>query len=501
MIRVQIKLLLSLYFFLVTIVSADGCGIVQEQNYGAIGDTSGKDIFTKVEYTYECNTTRTSKGECIEWRVDSNRHMSLPEDKPVVFKDEDFTGGLGQMALIFAGYSQLDHIWSGWKGICYDGVLEDFGWVSDPMMWANMLAQAMGADAGAGEGEEAFLDELSDYAGYAQCTIQMGASIGEALQEYQEDEIPCDPIDEFCGDENDASDERVMSVTREAYEKLVTENPDYAKYVKIVREEDGILIIKIIQPEDDTSHISAEEAAEAMKKIKEIMLAVKTAFIAYDAYNCYSTASGGVSNALGANTNDTNPTQSVIMGGISRSLSQMGCVPCSIGFTLIVNIVNSFNDVDTCSDENDAREQGQRHLATFSHKREKMCHFIRKETEEGIFFDLDKYFYCCYDDVFSRILAEQFKAQYAKNWNSCSDVTLKEIVNLKMSPCKKTIGVDPASLAWNASYDKRKTTWQFQEKCVDFTELAQYLSEKFNVNINQDTIYDQLEDLKDNIPK
>jgi len=489
-----------LYIFSTLTLFSEECALVQEQNFGAIGDTSGKDLYTKVEYTYECNSTSIVKGECIEWRVDSNRHMELPEDKPVVFKDEDFSGGLGQMAMIFAAYSQLDHIWSGWKGICYDGVLEDFGWMSDPAMWANILAQAMGAD-GLG-GDKGLLAGFSEYAGYAQCAVQMGAGIGEAVAEYQADEIPCDPVDEFCGEDAATADKNVLSVTRESYEKLLSENPDYAAYMKVIREEDGILIVKIIQPADDTKGLSAQEATDALKKIKQIMLAIRSAFVVYDAYTCFSAAGGGPSSTLSGSTNDQNPVQAVVTGGISRLIAASGCVPCSIAFTLVVNLANSFQNIDSCSNKDDAQEQGARHMATFAHKKEKMCHFIRQETDKGVFTSLDKFYYCCYDDVFSRILAEQFKAQYAKNWNSCSDVTLKEIVNLKMTPCKKTSpGVNPKSIAWDADYATRKKAWQYNEKCVDFSELTQYLSEKFNANIDQGTLYNQLEDLKDNIPK
>lgn len=469
----------------------DNCEIVQEQEFGAIGDTSGKDIYTKIEYTYECTTVTTKNGECIEWQTDSNRHMELPEDKPVVFKDEDFSGGLGQLALIFAGYSQIDHIWSGWKGLCYDGVIEDFSWMSDPAMWASLIAQGMGIDG---------VNKLTEYAGYAQCAVQMGASIGQAVNNYTQDEIPCDPIDEFCGSENDASDENVISVTKDAYEKLIAEDPEFDNYIQIIEDQGEILIVKIVQPQDDLSSKTAEEAAEAMKKMKQIMLGIETAFIAYDAYTCFSSVSDGPQAIAGGTDNSGNAVQDVATGVVARFIALSGCVPCSMAFSLAVNLVNSFSDVDSCNDKDDAQEQGSRHIATYGHKKEGMCHFIRKETEEGTFADLDKYFYCCYDDVFSRILAEQFKAQYAKNWNSCSDVTLNEIIYLNMSPCKEGMpGVDPSTIPWNATYEERQQAIQYRNKCIDFTEIQTYLSEKFNANIDEGMIHEQLEDMQENI--
>lgn len=492
-----------LLFYPLSINAAqEDCVVIQEQNYGAIGDTSGKDIFTKVEYTYECTSTTEKKGECVEWREDSNRHMQLPEDKPVAFKDEDFAGGIGQLAMIFAGYSQIQHIWSGWKGLCYDGVVEDFGWMSDPMMWASLIAQAMGAGTNTTGQNQAVsgIGEFSEYAGYAQCTIQMGTGIGDVLNDMSDDEIPCDPIDEFCGPENENSDESVISVTKETFQQMITDNPDFEKYIQIVEDQGAILIIKVIQPLEDLSAMSAEEAANAMKNIKEMMAAVKSVFIAYDAYSCFSAASGGTATNITTNTNDTNPIQGAVTGAINRWIASTGCVPCSIGFTLAVNLVNSFNNVDSCSNKDDAQEQGARHIATYSHKKENMCHFIRKETEEGVFSDLDKYYYCCYNDVFSRILAEQFKAQYAKNWNSCSDITLSEVVNLKMTPCKEGMaGTDPKDIPWNATYEERTSAIQYQNKCVDFTELKNHLQEKFNANIDESMIYEQLEDVRNNL--
>jgi hypothetical protein len=49
--------------------------------------------------------------------------------------------------------------------------------------------------------------------------------------------------------------------------------------------------------------------------------------------------------------------------------------------------------------------------------------------------------YCCYDQITTRIFAEGIKEQLGKNWDSCNDITIKDIKNISFRKCK--VGEDP----------------------------------------------------------
>ena len=402
---------------------------------------------------------------------------------------------MGQLAMILAGYNQIDHIWSGWHGICIDGTLEDFSGLQDPAFLTNLVLQA----AGGGAFGDAVAAGSKAYA-YASCAVALVGDAAAIMEEYEGDDVPCDPVDEFCDEEDGEGGETTLSVTRETLDRLIKEDPSIVEYIEEKSEVDGIVIIVFKQPEGGTN-VDAAAAQEAAKKLKEKILAIKSAIAAAEAAVCFYNADGANGGGGSNSSSSANGTAGAIEGLVGTVISAY-CLPCGMAFSVVMELAHSFKSVDTCSDKGDAEERGDRHLATLTHKAEDMCHFIRKEKHEKIFTKYSEYFYCCYDGVFSRVLMEQLKAQKGKDWQSCADVTMQEILSMNMSPCSKSTisnGIDGVTIPWNASYSERTQAFQFKENCIDFSDFEEHIAEKVGANIDQTGLYETLDELKEGL--
>jgi hypothetical protein len=142
-----------------------------------------------------------------------------------------------------------------------------------------------------------------------------------------------------------------------------------------------------------------------------------------------------------------------------------------------------------------------------------MCHFINEECIKGNGLlatigtfggssgscSLYAKHFCCYDTQLTRILVEQIKAQLARNWNNCSDFSLKEVTALNFRQCTdKEMHSAPngITMPYNASISERQKSFQYKYKCLDLTEYKNMLKKQVGQNINIDNIYKSLEDLK-----
>ncbi len=156
-----------------------------------------------------------------------------------------------------------------------------------------------------------------------------------------------------------------------------------------------------------------------------------------------------------------------------------------LDYTKIPTAVFSAPPIGTIGlSEDEAKEKGSRHEATYHAKKYGMCHHI--ETVE----DGDKtwntyqrrFRYCCYDDKTTRIIVEEAKAQFAKDWEHCTDITLKELEVISFSACDPTeldAGVNGVHLPSDATLSERMGAYQFVHKCIDTREYIDVLLEKF----------------------
>ncbi len=80
------------------------------------------------------------------------------------------------------------------------------------------------------------------------------------------------------------------------------------------------------------------------------------------------------------------------------------------------------------------------------------------------------------------LIVEQSKAQFAKDWEHCTDITLKELEVISFSACdpdELDSGVNGVNLPSDATLSERMGAYQFTHKCIDTREYIDVLLEKF----------------------
>jgi hypothetical protein len=459
-----------------------------------VGDVDAKEIFTKTDYLYDCNITTEKQGPCEVWESrEEDYNTSYRTD--VVFKSEDFSGSSAELFNLVAAFNGVQYIWGGWKGICTDGTITDFSWAEDPLYWASLALQVFGDDIGGSVG----LTE--DTLQYAQCAAQAAIGAGGALMDYYDDsEIPCDPVDEFCGGTDESSPDNILSVDEQSWNDALAQNPDLANYTEILSAEDGILIVKF-SPQS-TEGMTGVEAAAENEKAKEMQLVFQSVLVGVNAAVCVGSV------ALGGNSTSTASSGSATSAGNIVSSVVNWFVPDPIlgaALNVVIQLAASFQDIDTCNDKEDAQERGSRHLKTFTHKQYDMCHMYWKQADiqSTSFTDYDNYHFCCYPDAVSRILVVQIKAQLARGWAHCTDITFKDLERVNFQSCSVSQVSDPgtvdgAIIKFDATLAEREKAYQFKHKCINYSELEEHLSNSIGSSIDNHFIEEQFEGLQGN---
>jgi len=478
----------------VFLYSTETCSLISSTPYGYTGDVSGKRVYTKEEYVYECSTTTEKQGGCIKWdekQVDYNI-SGLKND--VFYESENFQGSIGEIIATAQAYDKINGLWSGWKGLCMDGADDgNWDWMSDPYVLGGMV---MGAVSG-GMGMYASSVQTSANAmqtsvrtakavakvakivKYSTCAVQAGIDTAQMMDEYASDE-PCDPIDEICSESDKNTDSgNIFTLAEEDYNTLVTNNPDISKNILIIDGVgSGILTLKITSSSVDTTDMNSAEAKKAIQDAKELALKVKGVMSTIQLASCVSSG-GGVSGGSGG-------AESMLSAKALAKMALSAINPLlGVAAELIDNIYSSMSSViDTCNNEEDAKEKGSRHEATLKAVPLKMCHLVEiVENGDKLANTYQRRFrYCCYDNITTRIIVEQTKAQFAKDWQHCTDITLKELAVVSFKACDPAsldAAINGVSLSAYASLSERTSAYQFTNKCIDTREYIQVLLDKY----------------------
>lgn len=513
------------------------CRLISKIGTNPLSDIFNNIVFTKNVFTYDCVSVYQKRGSCVSESVDYS--YVLPEANNTNAYINTFAGGnLQEIANMVSAQSFANKIMSGWKGYCEKGLKSDFSWASDPYYWASLaISTAAGYIGGsaatstttATEGAKsvatstvtdaatstatnaatnaatdvatetvtktvkdeatkaltkAVEDDLFDkLASYSICLAQAGldvAGMGE------DDEIPCDPIDEICDDEETSasSDSQVYTLSETDYNDMLIENPEFSENILVLDVSDGQIKFKIIYSPMD-SNLDSEEMNDAiaaqqekMKRIQETYIGVYTSLCLYDAYGGSSPSTSGATSSSGS---DSGLSGSDLVGAALNMAATAVCGPlCGAAVSVIMSIGTSYEKINTCSDRGDAVEAGTRHQATYDANKLGLCKFVKSKCIEsslvGSGCQLNSYYYCCYDTVLTKIIAEQAKAQFAMDWEHCTGFSLNEFMHINYSSCQNTDGVDGTKLPYDANSTTRKEAFQYQEKCIDYTEYIQYIT-------------------------
>jgi len=468
------------------------CTLISSHPYGYTGDVTGKRVYTKEEFTYECTETTTKTGPCARYEYTQQDFNVSNLEHDVFYQTEDFSGGLGSALAISQAYDKINGVWSGWHGLCQDGVDDgNWDWTSDPYVIGGMALSLVGGSAAAGV-DNGIIGSVGQYSSEtvkyatrtAVCAARAGLDVASMMEDYADDGEPCDPVDEICGGDDVAQDNgNIFTVPEAEYQDILAVNPEMEKSVVILDGVGtGVLTLKVVNPGIDTSAMTSAEAKAAAKEAKEMTLKINAAMTTVQLVACVRGADAG----SGSSASSSDGAES-LLSAKSLALMALGAINPLLGLaaSLVSNIYDSVSSsIDTCHDEDDAKAKGSRHLATYNSVPLGLCHFIESiETgSDASFSKQTRYRYCCYDNKTTRILVEQAKAQFAKDWQHCTDITLKELAVISFNSCDPVAldaAVNGVDLPSTATLQARMGAYQFVNKCIDTREFIKEILDKY----------------------
>jgi len=513
------------------------CTLTTIRKTSPIADIFGKSVFTKKTFVYDCVYVSNKRGACRT--ENKNITYEIPQsDFNATYIDTIQGGNLQEIATIASAQSFSNKIMSGWKGYCLTGLDEDYSWAEDPYFWASIALSLImgsigGGDTVAGAASDTATKETTkltteqatkeaikktvwgaqqaakeaakkklyeSMANYATCAVQAGLDLG-AMEEASKDDIGCDPVDQICESEDMSYDSQIYSITKTEYNDMLASNPEYADFMDIISEDDDMVQFYIVyQGTDDSA--TQKEIDEALKEQKEKMKNIQQTVVAITALACLgSVALGGTSNTSSTSGGGDDGVSTADIGtAIVSAAATAICGPvCGAAVQVFSKFAQSYKEIDTCSSEEDAEEKGTRHSATLKAKRMGLCKLIRKDCAiqdkvDSESCQLDSYYYCCYDTVLTKVLAEQVKAQLGLSWAHCTGISLNEFMNIGFQGCEDTTRTDGTMLEYDASLQERQSAFQYTDKCIDYTEYINYIKGITNGRFNEDDLQDLFSD-------
>lgn len=521
--RTTKRISLALLMLFTTLVAAEKeqiveCELTEQDAFMPATDGFGKVVYTKQEFTYSCKVTDREK-VCLEWGVskkDINQSEIQYEEQ---YETLDFSNNFGGATLLVSSLNKLDKLFTGWTGTCYKGWSADFNWLEDPYMWAQFAVSAAGQGMADGFGKEggnqwsSMAQEAglknAEAAKMATCMANAGIDVAKGIDDYFNNrEIPCKPKDEIC-EENKKSNSSSNTHTFTALEfeefkatlanQLKESELEVEKYFTILKIDGSgsgaIYTVTYKIPEKETEDSDAGKKAEKARRIK---LAVEVAGGTAKSAACYTGASGGASGRkkgepIGSATGIANQAIGMFVPPI----------PYGIAAQLALNTLTSYTRSNSCSSHSDAKEKGSLHKKTYQAKKYGMCH----QTAEVCEFKLPintggcdgkRYYFCCYDQPFTKILMVQVKAQLGKTWENCADLSLNELKSLKFRQCTD----DEMDSTTNGGYidgagymANNKNSFQYKYQCMNLNEFKEWIK-GFTDRFDEQVFKDALEDFQ-----
>lgn len=509
------------------------------EEYFPIADERGNMVLTKKEVNRDCTISTEVQGSCIKWETLREDFIIEAEDYDA-YRSRNHEGSMGSLLAMIGAYDQLEHLWSGWKGYCEIGTKTNFDWASDPMFWAGLFASAImdGSQEGGFLGETDLgkgiqglqgglppsLGPLATWAGPAagQCLMASGFDMAKSLYQYMgtnESDDMCDPVDEFCGSELEQTEESdLITIDKQQYDDMITKNPELAEYIIILNEENGILTVryKNLNEMEGADTASQAELNEMKEKLQNGMLIASVAMTSAKLATCIGT-NGGVGGSVNTNHNSESDSEQMfsVKNGIGFAISSIPAeflgpygALIKAAMQIMLNFLYSFEDINSCQDEDDADEQGTRHKKTYEALPNNLCYFVYDKCVDncgdaflGLAKELRGYNYCCYDQILTKVLVVQLKAQLGRDWSNCTGITLRDLNFVSFRQCKEeemANGIDGGKegitnmgsgrdgtpkTAEDGGYDP-KTTFQYKNKCIDLTEFKDYLKAQIGDDID-----------------
>jgi len=522
------------------------CTVSGETQFFPVGDERDHSLFIQMEIVRDCNISMTVQGPCIKWEDKVENYFLDPSDYNT-YRSKNNEDSLAEMLATLGAYDQIGHLWSGWKGYCEIGTKTNFDWASDPMFWASLalstvmegsqqggfldgtIVDFVGVEAAAGSAWKGLGEtigmQLSE--NFGKCLVAAGVDIASSTYNYfaEEDDVACDPIDEFCGGEDEQTEESdILTIDSVQYEDIITKFPEAVDYITVLGEENGIMTVRFKMPNEMEGFDEAaeEEMEEMLQKMKDIQFLISSAFTAAKMATCAATTGsiGGSSNYGNQQSDRFSVKDGIGMALNALPANLLGPYGALIKAALVVALefFSSFKDINTCFNEEDAQEAGSRHQKTQQTLPYDLCQPTREVCAQREFWGsgcgLDGYFYCCYDQLLTKILVGQIKAQLGRDWAHCTGITLKDLGAVSFRQCTaadKTSGFDGTKVVsmYNVDGDLQNPadwsgSFQYKKKCIDLEEFKEHLEATFSQDIDFgdfDMIFNDMSDQIEPIPQ
>jgi len=559
-----------------TLANSNGtvsCEINSESDYFPVGDTRGNNVLAKREIVRECQLTITEQGACKKWEVKEEKR-SLSPSQYNAYESKNYTDSLGSLLAALGAYDQIEHLWSGWKGYCEIGTKSDFSWAEDPMFWASMAAslimsgtespdsfltgtsaEAATTSAATATGET--FSQVAEFAGkdftenmteeaakqffnnVGRCMIASGFEAASNLYEfYSEDDggnSQCDPVDEICQEGAEATEEsEIMTMDEVQFNDLVnefasqepTENIYDFVYVIPPSPENGIVSFRMKHSNEvpNVSNFSSEEMEKLKNKMKEMKVLIAMGVTAVKLAACTTgttTASISPSSASEDDRASIRQASGAVIDFAAKFMGPYGPIIAAV-LKIALYVATSYKSIDSCHDEDDAKEIGLRHERTQKSLKFNLCHLTSIECAEYSMLVgklgqntcvLDGYNYCCYDQIMSKILVEQLKAQLGRDWTHCTGINIRDLNYVSFQQCSISEMTDPLTFdgahqmykpsvatthtsmseeapapvdTTHIDQNDPRNAFQYKYHCIDLTEFLQYLNAQMGGEISME---------------
>jgi len=369
------------------------------------------------------------------------------------------------------------------------------------------------------------------------CLVSATYNLGAATAGYLnaasgEDDPDCNPIDEICQDEesaDDGSQSDIQTMDLQAWEDMAdsfeASGDNIYDYVKV--EDDGgtsgVISFRFIKPSESegAAKMDNSEMKEIQEKFKQMELAINLGMAAANLSACIYTggaAGGSISTQSSTKSPESQLLQSGLNSGIDLASSMIpppaGPIVGAMG-KLLVALAMSYSSIDSCGDEDDASEMGSRHEATYKSLKFNLCRPMWDECEDEFAWGecaLDGFHFCCYDQLLTRILVEQIKAELGREWRNCTGISIRDLNYVSFEQCTASemsqgidgakaygMSVSPSSTGGRGGYDgptwNPEDAFQYKFKCMDLTEFKDFLQDQIGEDIDNDTFQDFWSDL------
>lgn len=548
-------------------VETSNCDIapVIEKEFFPVGDERGAYVLTKKQISRDCNITIKTNGRCLKYNKETVDTLQY-QDNFNSYRSAYYGSGLGESLATIHAMEMIPKIWTGWHGYCEKGWDVDMSWATDPMYWASLVMSTVadGMDSGGDnvikdssigqaynsgmDSYESALGNVMKKVGYevtastVSCLASGSVDLLTVGASYfmEDDGPPCNPVDEFCDEENDQQEaqDEIFPISKESYYNLSEEDRKYLEIVgpsffsKSIDEEGNIIDVEMVNvqrvspsPEEMLS-MSANEMAEMQEKLKQVKATVGALYAAGKMGLCI-----GTKGSVGSGSGSVIPTGSDQGRATATTLAKtgLGFIPAEAmgpygpllkaSLSVIIDLAGSFKEIDSCTKEKDANLKGSKHVATCKAGKYNLCVTYLKEKKSDIFPNFKKYGYskCCYDQMMTKVLVTQMKAQLGQDFKNCTGITLDDIKKVNWSQCNRDDMEKKAGDTYipgknncldgsleknlqNKDY-KPEMSCQYQQKCIDLTEFNNYLKEQIDSGIDTGTLNEIFGDTEDYIDK